>query len=113
LIKDKVEKGENLLFIQRLGDDFEVKDTQWGFLWISKDGQVKKEIFDNKQRKQQPYRTTFINDSGAAPTMLGYKSNINTYYPVIIPSVMYLITLTIGLVLTLFGLYRIVTSTKK
>ncbi|WP_445491251.1 hypothetical protein [Niallia sp. 03133] len=114
LVKDKIKNSESLLIIQRFGDEFQTEKNTWRFLWIDNNGQIKKETFDNKERKQQPYRTTFINASFTTPTILGYKSNVSTYYttyfyPLLYPWCSFLL----GSILAIFGLYSMAASWKK
>lgn len=107
LIKNRSIQEESLLIIQRFGKEWSIEESQWKFIWVSKNGQTKVETFNNTERKKVPYRTAFINEAMVTPTWLGYKRDAVMYYPTYFYPLLYpWLTTILGLILTIFGLFR-------
>jgi len=107
LINNRSTKEESLLIIQRFGKWWSIEESQWKFIWVSKNGETKVETFNNTERKKVPYRTAFINEAMVTPTLLGYKRDAVMYYPTFFHPLLYpWLTTLLGLLLTIFGFIR-------
>ncbi|WP_071460876.1 hypothetical protein [Bacillus massilinigeriensis] len=80
-----------------------VDGQEWKFVWIPEKGEVREEVFDNGDRKDDPSKTFFINR--ATGSFLGYKNDVFFYYYYYLyPLVFPWLTFLVGLVFTLFGI---------
>ncbi len=107
LVENLSTNEESLLIIQRFGNEWKIEESLWKFLWVSKDGQIKVETFNNTERKAAPYRTAFINEAMVTPTWLGYKADGVMYYPTYFYPLLYpWLTTLVGFLLTVYGFIR-------
>ncbi|WP_243387987.1 hypothetical protein [Bacillus kexueae] len=114
LVEDYKSNTESLVVIQGTDEDIlNLEKLNWQFVWISSDGQVKVESFNNTERKDFPYRTAFVNEANVTPTRLGYKTEGIMYYPTYFDPFVYpWLTTIISLILILIGLYRLFSKPK-
>ncbi|CAM3927468.1 hypothetical protein [Mesobacillus zeae] len=108
LVKDLDAKTESVLLIERLGASPQPEKSNWRFFWISKDGKVKEELFNNKERKQQSSRTYLINKSATAGNHLEYKTRVLGGFPTYLYPIGYpWLSFLAGAVLAAYGLTRL------
>lgn len=114
LVEDYKSNTESLVVIQGTDEDIQNLDKlNWQFVWISSDGQVKVESFNNTERKDFLYRTAFVNEANVTPTRLGYKTEGIDFYPTLFYPFLYpWITTIISLILILIGLFQLFSKPK-
>ncbi|WP_397539071.1 hypothetical protein [Rummeliibacillus pycnus] len=82
--------NKKIAIVQRLtDDDTPMEDRRWKIIWIEKNGKITEEHISYKQRGENPIAVRLINASGTDRMMMGYYSDILTFYPTIFFPFMY------------------------
>ncbi|WHY73716.1 hypothetical protein [Fictibacillus enclensis] len=99
-VENLMTKKENLV-LARANDE---NGKTYRFLWISKNGKIIAETFNNKERTEKLYRTDIINAGSISPITLGYKSNAVEFYPTLFFPFLYpLLSALAGVFLIIIG----------
>ncbi|SDM50083.1 hypothetical protein SAMN04488137_0439 [Fictibacillus solisalsi] len=78
--------------------------NNYRFLWISENGKVRAETFNNNERTKKLYRTDIINAGNISPITLGYKGNTVEFYPTLFFPFLYpLLSALAGVFLIIIG----------
>lgn len=100
----------SLVIMQNLSSKWDKGETwkeyqqslKWRLLFVRSNGEVYEEIFSFKDRANPLYRVKLITTAHLTPILIGYKSDVFTYYPTGIYPVVYpILTFVIGIILVI------------